>query len=392
MPVTVRKAKEKNDFKAFFEFPWKIYKDDPNWAPPLLSMRQELLDEKKNPSWDYLNGDYYVAWRDNEPVGTIAAFVNQRHNEMHGENIAWFGAFEVVNDQEAANALLNTAAEWAQANGYHALRGPQTFTNMEECGLLIDGFERQILLMPYNPPYYQQLIEAAGFHKVMDTFSFYGNWDTVDGETKNVRDRFSKLVERIQKRGNITARPLDRRKLKQEFELFKEIYNTAWEKNWGFVPFTSKELDALVKSLGMIFDPRLACFGYVDGEPAGFIFAVPDISQVLHRVKPRPGVPEVFSLIATAWHWKVRGMIDWIRIPLMGVVEKHRNKGVDLVMYNQLLKALEGTPYKHLDAGWILETNQPMMQILKNLEMEVHRTYRFYEKPLNEAVLQSPDS
>lgn len=383
MSVTVRKVENSRDMKVFFEFPWKLYKNDPNWVPPLLSMRREVLDKKKNPSWEYLKGDYYLAWRGDVPVGTIAAFSNHRHNELHHENIAWFGFFESENDQETADSLLNTAVEWAHAHDYDAVRGPQSFTNMDECGLLVDGFERPILLMPYNPPYYQQLIENAGFTGVMDTYSFHGNWDTIENSSMRVRERFGKLVDRIQKRGNISVRPINRRKLKQEFELFKDIYNTAWEKNWGFVPFTSKELDALVKTLGMIFDPKLACFAYVEDEPAGFIIAVPDLSQVLHRVRPRPGVPEVFSLLQVAWLWKVRGIIDWARIPLLGVVEKHRNKGVDMVMYNYLLNAFDGTQYKNVDCGWILETNQPMMQILKNLEMRIHRTYRFYEKPVN---------
>ena len=381
--VVVRKVENKQDFKLFFEFPWTLYQDDDNWVPPLLSMRKEILDENKNPSWEYLEGNYYIAMRGNQTVGTIAAFVNKRHNEFHGEHIGWFGFFECFDDQEAATALLNTAADWAQRAGYDAIRGPQSFTVMEECGLLIDGFKRPILLMPYNPPYYQKLIENAGFGKVMDTLSFYSNWDTVNGEQATIRKRLDKVVAYTQKKGNIRVRSLERKNLKKEFELFRELYNTAWEKNWGFVPFTEKELDALVESLGMFFDPQLACFGYVGDEPAGFLLAVPDFGQVLQAANAKPGIPEPLTLVKALWHWKLRPVIDWVRVPLMGVKEEFRNRGVDLVMYHHTMQQFEKSPrLKHLDAGWVLETNKPMLDMADTFGMEPYKRYRFYEKSL----------
>ena len=167
-PVAVRKVENAGDFRAFFEFPWHLYKNDPHWVPPLLSMRRDLLDKEKNPAWaEYMEGDYFAAWRGDQIVGTIVAYINHRHNKFHEEHIGWFGAFEVYDDQEAATALLETAAEWVKSRGYDAVRGPQTFTTHEECGLLVDGFTRPTLLMPYNYPYYQQLVENAGFHKNM---------------------------------------------------------------------------------------------------------------------------------------------------------------------------------------------------------------------------------
>jgi hypothetical protein len=175
-PVTIRKVENKQDFKAFFEFPWTIHKDNPNWVPPLKSIRRETLDKKKNPAWEYLEGDYYAAWRGDQIVGTIAAFVNYRHNEYHGEHVSWFGFFESINDPDVATALLNTAIEWGKSRAYDAIRGPQSFTTHEECGLLIDGFERPVMLMSYNPPYYQDLIENhTDFKKVMDTHSLHSS-------------------------------------------------------------------------------------------------------------------------------------------------------------------------------------------------------------------------
>ncbi len=378
--VTVRKVETQADFKAFFEFPWKLYRDDPNWVPPLLSMRRHLLDKNENPSWEYLEGDYYVAWRAGEPVGTVAAFVNHRHNEFHNEHISWFGFFECIDDQDVATALLDTAAAWGRERGYNALRGPQSFTNMDECGLLVDGFARPVMLMPYNPPYYQRLVENAGLAKVMDTHSAMANWDIL--HEAGAVDRVNRIADRIKRSQSITVRGLDRKNLKAEFELFKDIYNHAWEKNWGFTPFTSKELDALVKSLGSFIDPELACFGYVGGEPAGFLLCVPDFGQVLHRAYAKPGTPEFVTLIKALWHWRIRPKINWIRVPLMGVVEGQRGKGVDLAMYAYIMDAVGRTRYDHVDGGWVLETNRAMLGLVNQFKMNIYRTYRFYEKPL----------
>lgn len=381
-PVTIRKVENRADFKAFFEFPWVLYKGDPNWVPPLLSMRRDLLDKQKNPSWEYMEGDYFAAWRGDKIVGTIAAFINHRHNEFHEEHIGWFGAFEVYDDQEAATALLNTAAEWVQARGYDAIRGPQTFTTHEDVGVLVDGFVRPVLLMSYNYPYYAKLIANAGFEKAMDVYSFYlSRQGAIEHATS---DRLERLTKAVMKRNKITVRQIDRKRLKEEFVLFKEIYNTAWDKNWGFVPMTPKELDALVKSLGQFFEPDFAFFAEVEGQPAGFIMGIPDFNQVLRLAYPHPGEPEIFTLLKALWYWKINPVIDWVRIPLMGVKEVFRNKGVDAVLYYHVLAALMNSKYvHHSDSGWILEANENMVSIAKSFGSEIYKTHRFYEKKVS---------
>ncbi len=378
-PVAVRKVETRADFKAFFEFPWTLYRGDPNWVPPLLSMRRDLLDQQRNPSWEYMTGDYFAAWRGEQIVGTVAAYINRRHNEFHNEQTGWFGAFEVYDDQEAASALLDTAAEWVRARGCDTLRGPQTFTTHEDVGILVDGFMRPVLLMPYNYPYYQRLVEGAGLVKAMDVYSFHlsrqGSQEHATGE------RLKRLTQTVMKRNKITVRPVERRRLKAEFDLFKELYNAAWVANWGFVPMTPKELDALVASLGQFFNPAFAFFAEVDGVPAGFILGIPDFNQVLARARPRPGVPEVWSLLRALWFWKVRPVIEWARIPLMGVKPEFRNKGVDAVLYYHVLEALLNSGYiNHSDSGWILEVNENMVSIALSFGSTIYKTHRFYEK------------
>ena len=173
MAIDVRPIESHNDFRAFFEFPWELYKDNPNWIPPLVSMRRDLLDKKKNPAWHYMDGQYFGAWQDGQLVGTITAYINHRHNDYWGEHVGWFGTFELYDDQAIANALLNTATEWVKSRGYDSIRGPQSFTTHEETGLLVRNFSKPVLMMPYNPPYYETLLQNAGFEKSMDIVSFY---------------------------------------------------------------------------------------------------------------------------------------------------------------------------------------------------------------------------
>lgn len=381
MSLEVRKVVTPAELKVFSEFVWTVNKGDPNWVPNLLSMRHELFNKQKNPSWEYMDGEFFVAYRDGQPVGTVGAVINHRHIEFHQERVGWFGAFDVLDDQEAATALLNAASDWVKAKGFPAIRGPQTFTTHEETGLLVDNFSRPILLMPYNKPYYEKLIlGAGGFKPILDTVSF-----TLSAEKARQTEllaRLKRITESIMKRNKITVRLIDRKNMKQDFVLFKEIYNAAWDKNWGFVPMTPKELDALVASLGQFFDPRLAFFGYVEGEPAGFIMAVPDFNEVLHRAYPHPGEPEPFSLIKALYYWKIKPIIEWARVPLMGVTEAYRAKGVDAVLYYHVLDALLKAGYKYGDFGWILTTNKQMMSIAANFGSEVYKTYRYYERAL----------
>lgn len=377
--VTIRPVADARDFQAFFEFPWRVYRDDPNWVPPLLSMRRDLLDRRRNPDWQHLEGDYFGAWRGGQLVGTIAAYVDDRHNRHNGEHIGWFGAFDVYDDPETAGALLETAADWVQARGCDAIVGPQTFSAHSECGLLVDGFVRPVLLMPYHPPYYQRLIEAAGFHKRADLYSFHMSRD--QAQQTGLVQRLERLTAAVTRRYPVTIRPIDRKRLRQEFALFKDLYNTAWDRTWGFIPMTPAELDALVETLGRFFDPDFAFFAEVAGEPAGFVLGVPDYNQVLQKAAARPGVPEAITLLRALWHWKVRPVMNWLRIALLGVKHDYRGIGVDVALYAAIMRACLDSPrVEHSDSGWTIETNHEMVRIARNLGLNFYKTHRLYER------------
>lgn len=328
-----------------------------------------------------MDGEFFGAWRDGEMVGTIVGLINHEHNRYHNENIGFFGMFETIDDAAVAEGLLNKATEWVKAHGVDAIRGPANFTTNEECGLLIDNFTQPMLLMPYNPPYYQTLVENAGFEKAMDVYSMY--MDRALIEKHETLNRLEKIVKRATRRSNLTIRTLDMRRKKEEFIIFRDIYNQAWETNWGFVPMNDEELDALIDDLGMLVEPELAFFAEIDGEPIGFALSVPNFNEALHKAYPRPGVPELFTLAQVGWHWKIRKSIKSVRMPLMGVKKEHRDKGVDLAMFLALMKAMLPSQYDYLDSGWILEINQ-LISISTSLGNEIYKTHRFYEKSLTD--------
>ena len=377
--IDIRALADRNEFSQFFRFPWQLYADDPNWVPPLLSIRRQLLDHAKHPAWQYMDGEYFAAWRNGEIVGTIAAFINHEHNRYHQEKIGFFGLFESINDEQVVAQLLDAACEWVRSKGANAVRGPANFTTNEECGLLVENFSQPIIMMPYNPPYYQGLVEAAGFEKVMDIHCMYMDRDLI--KQNDSLARLERLVGRAAKRSNISVRKFNLRDKKAEFGRFRDIYNAAWEKNWGFIPMIDAELQSLVDDLGMLVESDLAFFAEIAGEPVGFALSIPNFNEALHRAYPRPGVPELLTMAQIAWHWKVRRSIRGVRMPLMGVKKEHRNKGIELAMLLELMKALLPSRYDFLDSGWILESNS-LISITLSLGGKIYKTHRFYEKTL----------
>jgi GNAT superfamily N-acetyltransferase len=368
--------------RLFIEFPWKVYKNEPNWVPPLLSVRRELLDPDKNPSFEYLTADLFIGWREAKPVGVIAAFENPRHNEVHDDNIGFFGFFEVMNDPEAARALLGAAEEWARARGLDAVRGPVSFTLDDEIGVLVDGFDiLPSILTPYTPRYYPNLIEGAGYGKVKDVVCWFMDAGMVEQDTPAMR-KVRRLIPLLEKRYGIVARHADMDNLDREIDYLKGMYSGAWAENWGFVPPTDAEMQTLIENMIQFFDPELTWIAEVEGEPIGFMMCIPDINQAIHAAYPRPGTPEIWTMLKLAWYWKVKGVIDRVRIPLMGVLPEWQGKGVDAFLYYYAAKAVVEKGFYKADFGWVLEDNLQMNQVGDLWGAEPYRTYRIYQKAL----------
>ncbi|MEK6609411.1 MAG: N-acetyltransferase, partial [Gemmatimonadota bacterium] len=265
------------DLDRFIDFPYRLHRGDPTWVAPLRRDVKTLLSRSKNPFFQHAEADYFLAERDGAVAGRIAAIRNDAHGAVHEEEkqVGFFGFFESANDQAVADALFAAAGDWLRRRGLSVMRGPASFSTNDECGLLVQGFDTPpTILMPHNPPYYPELVERAGFTKAMDLLAYQGSGDAPPA-------RLVEGARKLAQRYRITLRPIDMRKYWEEVALVKKLYNSAWEKNWGFIPFTDAEIDHLAKQLKPVVVPDLVVFAEMKGELIGFAITLPDFNQAL---------------------------------------------------------------------------------------------------------------
>jgi len=380
MAVEIVKVESKKQLRTFIKVPWAVYKNDPYWVPWLYFERLEFFDKKKNPFFEHAEADYFIAYRDGKPVGTIAGVLNHRHNEVHDENIAHFGVFELFNDPEAAEALLDTACQWARDRGTDAILGPANLSSTMEWGMLIEGYDSPpVVFIPYNPPYYNDFVEAAGFTKAMDLYAWNNHLEELV-KPGGMPEKVIRVVNLVKKRYDITVRAADLKDWKNEVGRVKKIYNSAWEKNWGFVPLTEAEFDQLEHSLEQIVDPNVVFFVERDGEAVGFSLSIPDVNQLMHKLQPGPSL--VSSYLAGLRVLRSRSKPNRIRVLALGVMEEYRGKGLDALLYYETAHACVANGYSWAEASWVLETNEAMNKSIELLGSEIYKRYRVYEKKL----------
>lgn len=384
--LQVTPAKTKQEFRDFISFAWEVYRDDPNWVPPLISMMKEIFDPKKNPFWEHAEFQNFLARRDGKVVGRITALISGNHNKVHQEQMGFFGFFEVLDDYEAAKALFDAASDWVGARGMTHLRGPANPSVNDEYGLLVDGFDSPpMVMMPHNPPYYADFMERYGFAKAMDLWAYYLDTSIFGGEkVDRLPPKLLRVVEAVRKRYNYTVRPINLKDWDAEVERFKKVYNSAWEKNWGAVAMTDHEITHLANDLKQIMDPDLVLVVEKDGEVVGVSITLPDVCQALLRAYPRPTTWEPWTLLKFLWHFKIRSCIDRMRVLILGVLESYRGKGIDALLYYETAMAALPKGYRSAEMSWILETNEPMNRATRFLGGEVYKTYRIYQKSLSE--------
>jgi GNAT superfamily N-acetyltransferase len=367
-PIEIRPVRSAKDRRSFMLFPYRLYKDDPNWAAPLITDQKKLLNPKKNPFFEHADAEFFLALSNGRPVGRIAAMVDHKHNEVHGEKTGFFGFFECENDQEAANALLGAAKLWVKNSGMEAFRGPVNPSQNEDCGLLIDAFHAPaVIMMTYNPPYYPGLIDRFGLRKAMDLYAYY-----ID-DSNPPPEKLVRVAEIVRRREKLKIRPMEMKKFDDEAKKVWYIYNNAWMKNWGFVPMTQREFEHLAKKLKQAVIPDLALIAEIDGEPVGFSLSTPDMNQALIHAHGRL-FP--FGLLKIMRALK---KIDMIRIITMGVIEKYRNRGIDAVFYLDTWRNATRRGYHRGEMSWILETNVMMNRAAEMLGGKIYKTYRMYE-------------
>jgi GNAT superfamily N-acetyltransferase len=374
MPVEVRPVASKRELKAFMRLPWRLYRNEPNWVPPLLTDLRKRLDRERNPFFEHAEAEYFLAWRDGRPVGRITAQVDRNFNEFQDNEWGMFGFFECEDDPEAAGALLDAAAAWLRGRGRDRMVGPMDFTTNDECGLLVEGHDRTpIIFTPWQHPYYQGLLEGAGLTKAMDTFM----WELYVDKRERVHPSIWEMAERVSSEHGIVVRPMRKRDLEAEVGRFLEVYNAAWERNWGFVPLTEEEVRHYAKELKPVLDENWAMIAEArDGTVVGAALTLPDFNQVLAHLNGR--------LLPFGWakalYW--RRKIDRVRVFALGVKREYQHTGVAARMYELHFDSAERTPQKGGETGWILETNKAMNRAMEGMGGKITRRYRFYERPL----------
>ncbi|MBK9249393.1 MAG: hypothetical protein IPM69_15080 [Ignavibacteria bacterium] len=371
----IKAVTSKSDEMKFIKCQWNFYKGDKNFVPPMIMDRKKLLDKTKNPFYKHSEMQLFLAERDGIIVGRIGAIINHNHNTTHEDLIGFFGFFECENNQQTANLLFATAAEWLKKRGMTHVRGPVNPSMNDECGLLVDGFTSPpVVLMTYNPEYYARLIEDAGFAKEKDLYAY------ILENKSYITDKMNRMVNVIRERNHITVREVNfknKTQFEKDVKTLKDIYNAAWEKNWGFVKMTNEEFDFLAADLKQIADPRYALIIEIKGQPVGFALALPDINQCFIHNKNG-------GLLGGVWHLLTKkSKISLLRIIVLGVLPEYRRTGADAVMYYELGKRGVDRGITHGEASWILEDNTMMNRgLTTTMNGKVYKTYRVYQKEL----------
>ncbi len=370
--VTVLPVPPKSDaMEAFIRLPWSIYQDDPCWVPPLLRDMRAMMDPERHPFHRHSEVRSFLALRAGVPVGRIAAIHNRRHIEFQGEAVGFFGFYECEPADDTATALLDAAAAWLRERGLQSMRGPASFSTNEQVGTLVEGFDDPpAVLMNYNPPYYEDQLIRYGLRPAKTLVAYFLR----AAEPPEYLVRAASLVER---RTGVTVRPLSRRHFARDLEIVRDIYNSAWEKNWGFVPMTDEEIDHMAKELRPVVDPRLTLIGEDPaGRPVGFALALPDLNQVLRHLDGRL-FP--FGVLKALW---LRRKVDRLRVLTLGVREEYRGKGLDALFYLGIFRGGNSQGIVQGEFSWVLEDNAPMLRALDRMGAHVYKRYRLYEMPL----------
>ncbi|HEX2092122.1 MAG TPA: hypothetical protein VHG28_06950, partial [Longimicrobiaceae bacterium] len=377
--LRVREIAPGEPLRRFVELSWTVNARDPNWVPPLRMVLNTLLDRKKHPFHRHADVAYFLAERGGETVGRIAAIVNHRHNEFHGERTGFFGLFESVDDPEVARALLDAVAGWLRARGMETMRGPFNLSTNDELhspGVLIEGFDTPpVVMMGHNPSYYGALMEAAGLGKAKDLVAY---WVAGNQAPKQL----VRGVERLSRREGWRIRSVNMKRFQEEVAVAMEVYNSAWERNWGFVPMTEAEFENLAREFRLVVDPDLALIAEnAAGEPIGFMLSLPDLNQALRPLRDGRLFP--FGVFRFLW---AKRKIHTLRLMTLGLKPGYQQSGIGAAMYLRTFQVGAQKGYTTAEGSWILEDNHRMRQAMENIGARVYKTYRIYETPLGEGA------
>ena len=377
--IEIVPVRGKAELDRFIRMPWRIYRDDPQWVPPLVFERRQHLDRTANPFFDHAAVQLWLALRGGEPVGRISAQVDQAALDQHQDACGHFGFLEAEDDGGTFAALLRTAEDWLRDRGLRSVRGPFSLSINDESGLLIEGYERPpSLMMGHARPYYAGRLEDQGYAKVRDLIAY--DFDVV--AANSVPPAVRRLVDNLAKRPDVTVRRLRKSQFDRELKAVLEVFNDAWSNNWGFIPFSEVEIAKIAKDMKPLIREDFVCIVEIDGDPAAFALALPDLNEAIADLD---GALLPFGWAKLLYRLKA-GKIGRVRMPLMGVRKKYQGgaKGAALA-YTVIEKVHENVRragFTGAELSWVLEDNLSARKVIEAAGGVPYKTYRIYEKAL----------
>lgn len=368
--LTVTAVQSSQDRRDFLQLPWTIYRGDPNWIPPLLITHLGLLGFQKDAYYIHNKIQTFLARRGKQVVGRVAAIVNQGHLDLYHDSRGFFGFFECLDDQEAANALFDAARGWLKERGLNNIRGPMNPSMNHEVGLLVEGFQfPPMFMMTYNPPYYERLITEYGFQKSQDMYAFAGYIEMLP----KVLERFSGFAAQIRERFGVTIRTMNRKNFDNEVRAFQDIYNRSISNTWGHVPMSPEEVEQQAKGLKALLVPELAIVAEIDGKIVGCLVCLPDYNP---RIKAIKGKLFPFGFLKLLMF---KNRIKEIRSISANVLPEYQLMGIPLLMLNALVPVADAWGIRKAEFSWVLESNSYSRGSLEKGGTIREKTYRVYD-------------
>jgi GNAT superfamily N-acetyltransferase len=375
--LRVKRVRNRGDLKKFVMFPWRVYQDDPNWVPPLISDQLNYLDPKRGHFYRHAQVALFTAVRGGELQGTIAAFVDRPRVEYSGTRIGGFGFFEVLEQYPVAEALLDAACEWLRSQGMRAVDGPTNFTDLERPGVLLEGADcPPVMMQAHTPLYYHEYLTRYGFEKDHDLYAWRAHRSQIGEELQNIPPDLNRVAEMAKKTANVDIRTLDMDRWDEEINAARHIFNATLNHLPEFSPISETEFHHIADPMRLFLDPDLALIAEVEGQAIGFIVALPDINRALIHINGR--------LFPFGW-LKLKRLIPEIDVAsfkLMGIMDHYRRRGIDALLYLEAVKAVYHKGYQWIEGSVTSEQNPMVNLIAQRLGAERYKHFRVLVKEL----------
>jgi GNAT superfamily N-acetyltransferase len=366
MPIT-QSVTSRADRKRWIEYPYQKYRGHPTWVPPLLLQEWEDTDPKKNPFFEHSDVELLLALEGTRVVGRVAAIHDRNYNAHHEENTCLFAALE-ADSLEVARVLVSAVEAWGKARGLSVVKGPSKLSQNDMMGFLVENFQdAPVVMMNYNPPEYAGWMEALGYVKSEDTFA----WKMT--VSQGLPERVGRIAQRVKKNLKVVLRTISKKDIERDALILRQIYNSAWDENWGFVPWTEHEIDHLRDQLKQVADFETSFIAEIEGKPVAFSLVLPDINEALRGTGGRLLPLGLFKLLL---HKPKR-----MRLIALGILPEYQGRGLDALLYAESFWRGQ-SKYNTGEFGWTLESNEAITNGMKALGALPYKRYRIFEKRL----------